>query len=332
MAVIKTINLARNSHVFSSKTDAFNYIQNISFPTGTKIDAFPMAFRYSGITDNSVHTALAIFYDNGASQPYVSVYEDETLININVNGIEGTVDSDSVASLSVSGHNITVGEYNEVSQPIDSTTLLPIVQNYQAISSADTLNEAFENVEKSFSAITLTFNDKINSISATSIEYTPSECFPSGTDSVKEALDYLGVAAVGKNSVQDIYDLGADATIAIDSNDKGLLPTDGYHYNLESISGLGFSNNMDAMVVGATLTFSAATDFVVRLPYSYDNNGTTVNPLHPSRIVGADRLECVANNEYIITITTACGSDGNPMNLFNMQTLVTPTSTSNNIS
>lgn len=158
------------------------------------------------------------------------------------------------------------------------------------------------------------------------ILYDNATYFGLGVGNVEEALDFLGQAAVGSYSVEDVSDLGD--TLRISEFDNGLLPLDGYHYNLGSISSLMFSNEMLAMKIGTTVMFTASADFVVKLPYSYNNN----NPEVPARMVGMDKLECLSGNQYVITITTVCGSDGGYINLFNMQQLITPTATSNNIS
>lgn len=169
-------------------------------------------------------------------------------------------------------------------------------------------------------------------IISTSIPFTGSSYYDGSIDTVYKALDFLGKAAVGSYSIEDITDLNVNSTISISSFDNGLLPLDGYHYNLGSISSLMFSNKMLAMKIGTTVVFTASDDFVVKLPYSYTDNGTTINPDVPARMVGMDKLECISGNQYVITITTACNTDGSPINLFNMQQLITPTATSNNIS
>lgn len=162
------------------------------------------------------------------------------------------------------------------------------------------------------------------------ILYDNATYFGLGVGNVEEALDFLGQAAVGSYSVEDVSDL--EDTLRISEFDNGLLPLDGYHYNLGSISSLMFSNEMLAMKIGTTVVFTASDDFVVKLPYSYTDNGTTINPEVPARMVGMDKLECLSGNQYVITITTVCGADGGYINLFNMQQLITPTATSNNIS
>ncbi len=175
---------------------------------------------------------------------------------------------------------------------------------------------------------------------ATSISFSGSSYFEVSITTVYQALDFLGKAAIGAYSVEDDLESLTDAsTISIDEDDLGLLPRDGYHYYLGSVDGLVFSNNMGAMKLGTTLHFIASGDFVMILPYSgTDKNDEPFAPEVPARIVNAEKLECMNGCEYVLTITCVCGQklvEGSlvmsPINLFNLQTLSTPTASSNGL-
>lgn len=149
---------------------------------------------------------------------------------------------------------------------------------------------------------------------------------------VQTALQELKTNIVGRY----IEDLPSDSNypqdIEISEVNNGIIPKDGTHYHFGSISGLVIGNEIGAMKLGTTLHFSASADFTIILPYSYTNDGQTYNPAVPARMIGADKMSCISDSEYILTITCVCGASGNPINLFNLQELTTPTASSNDIS
>lgn len=149
---------------------------------------------------------------------------------------------------------------------------------------------------------------------------------------VQTALQELKTDIIGRY----VEDLPSDSNypqdIEISEVNNGIIPKDGTHYHFGSISGLIIGNETGAMKLGTTLHFSASADFTIILPYSYTDNGQDYNPAVPARMVSVDKMSCTSGSEYILTITCVCGASGNPINLFNLQELTTPTASSNDIS
>lgn len=202
------------------------------------------------------------------------------------------------------------------------------------ICSASNIETTFPDNESeySYASVQDILDEWSDKLSAEGLEFTGSSYYDSDIDNVYSALDYLGQAAIGRYSVEsNLSSLNANSTIAVDPNDLGLLPRDGYQYNLGTISSLVFSNNMGAMKLGTTFVFTAnanTSDFTIVLPYIHDDS----SPLVEARMLNWDRLDCLAGNTYLLTITAVCGPSGNPINVFNLQTLTLPTESSNNIS
>ena len=115
------------------------------------------------------------------------------------------------------------------------------------------------------------------------------------------------------------------------NSDNGLLPRNGSHYQLGSISSLLFSREMDAMTLGATFIFTASSDFTIGLPIARTVNDVQLHPNHMAYIVNADKLECESGETYLLTITCAgATASGNFVNLFNLQQLTQASAASNN--
>lgn len=116
-------------------------------------------------------------------------------------------------------------------------------------------------------------------------------------------------------------------------------PKNGGNYSLGTVNSLIFSNNMDLMTAGCTITFTAGSeDFVVNLPipYTYTDEDTNqevnVPVAHPAKAIMDEKMKCESGKEYVIFITTIMTDDnGTPTqaNLFSMQELTTPNMESN---
>lgn len=120
-------------------------------------------------------------------------------------------------------------------------------------------------------------------------------------------------------------------TIPENENDLKYLPANGGNYFLGSIGDLGFSNEMEAMTLGCTVTFAATQDFPIVLPHVIKDDGTVLSsPTHKAFIAGAETLECESGKAYVLTITAVNGgTDSNDSsrlyyNIFSMAELAEP--------
>ena len=86
------------------------------------------------------------------------------------------------------------------------------------------------------------------------------------------------------------------ADMPVSENDGLLLPADGCNYTL------GTEGDQNDEGIGISwATFTAGSDFNILLPYAYEEEGETVEPLFPAYKTG--ELACEQGKTYILFIT-----------------------------
>ena len=202
----------------------------------------------------------------------------KSIENINVNGVSGTVE-DNIASVSVDGHDILVGEYSATTYPTE-------IVNAESIDESDTLSESLEKVEHTINALAqeVIKNEKVeaNAIEAiceasgildedNSITYVvnTNANYINTANSLANADDILDAAI--KNVSNDVNDIdsnyisgvsvnGIDATI---ENKKAIVTISGSDENVGEYTSVTYPEELSGAVnVSGSQTISEAFNAV----------------------------------------------------------------------